>query len=159
MFALRRTTPVARFVRTKTSSATAEWKGSLKAGSGTVSGQTKAFVNAPYTFPSRFEADNTKTNPEELIGGAHASCYSMFLAALLSGEGLSLNPESVKTTAKVTLGDGPAITLIELINETKVSGIDEAKFQEQVQAAKAGCPITKALAGVAKITVEAKLVK
>eukprot|EP00397_Hematodinium_sp_SG-2012_P054268 GEMP01065305.1.p1 GENE.GEMP01065305.1~~GEMP01065305.1.p1 ORF type:complete len:156 (+),score=37.65 GEMP01065305.1:40-507(+) len=155
MFALRRSTPTLRFVRNKVMTASAEWNGTLKEGKGVLSVGTKVIDKTSYDFGSRFE-EGKKTNPEELIGAAHAGCYSMFLSALLS-EG-NLNPTFVKTTAKVTLGDGPAITLIELTNETKVDGIDAAGFAVKAQAAKDGCPISKALAGVAEIKLVAKLV-
>ena len=110
----------------------------------------------PFTFASRFEDDSKGTNPEQLIGAAHAGCYSMFLSALISNNGMT--PDSINTTATVHLGDGPAITKIELNCEASVPGLDDAKFQELATQAKAGCPVSKALAGVGEIVLNAKLV-
>lgn len=136
-----------------TRQATAQWNGTLKEGQGTM--KFGAF-EGPYTFVSRFETGNG-TNPEELVGAAHAGCYSMFLSALLSKE--ELKPESIQTTATVELGneDGPKITSIKLVCRAKVAGIDNTKFQELVAAAKAKCPISRLFAGT-EITVEASLV-
>ena len=134
---------------------TAEWKGTLKEGSGTMK---YGDVEGSYTFSSRFE-EGDGTNPEELVGAAHAGCYSMFLSALLSGDDLKLSPVSIKTTAKVTLGedDGPKITNIDLTCEAEVPGIEDEAFQKQVTAAKEKCPISRLYAGTA-ISVTAKLV-
>ena len=106
---------------------------------------------------SRFEKDAAKTNPEELIGAAHAGCFSMFLGAVLEGD--KTPAKSIKTTAEVTLGEGPAITKIHLKCVGVVPGCDAKKFQETAAKAKEGCPISKALAGVATITLDAKLEK
>lgn len=135
-----------------TRTASALWNGTLKEGKGTM--KYGAFEGA-YTYASRFETGEG-TNPEELVGAAHAGCYSMFLAALLSKEGLT--PDSVSTTATVELGqdDGPKITSIKLETKAKVSGIEEAKFQELVKAAKEKCPISRLFAGTA-ISVTATL--
>jgi osmotically inducible protein OsmC len=135
-----------------TRTASAVWNGTLKEGKGVM--KYGAFEGA-YTFASRFETGEG-TNPEELVGAAHAGCYSMFLSALLSKEGLT--PDSIATTAKVELGDdgGPKITSIALSCEAKVSGIDDAKFQELAAAAKAKCPISRLYAGT-EISVSAKL--
>lgn len=135
-----------------TRSSTAEWKGTLKEGAGTMSLGSGAY-SGPFTFASRFE-DGKGTNPEELIGAAHAGCYSMFLSALLTTAGFK--PTRINTTSTVHLGDGPAITLIELHTEAVVPGLTEQAFQEQAEAAKRGCPVSKALAGP-KITLTAKL--
>jgi osmotically inducible protein OsmC len=124
-------------------------KGSMKLGSGAFEGQ--------FSFASRFE-EGTGTNPEELIGAAHAGCFSMFLSAVLSGDGHV--PDRVHTTATVHLDqvDGaPWITKIHLDCEANVPVLDEATFKEKVQASKEGCPVSKALKGV-DITVDAKLV-
>jgi osmotically inducible protein OsmC len=124
-------------------------KGSMKLGSGAFEGQ--------FSFASRFE-EGTGTNPEELIGAAHAGCFSMFLSDVLSGDGHV--PDRVHTTATVHLDqvDGaPWITKIHLDCEANVPGLDEATFKEKVQASKEGCPVSKALKGV-DITVDAKLV-
>ena len=109
----------------------------------------------PYTFLSRFE-EGAGTNPEELIGAAHAGCFSMFLSALLTDKGYV--PERVHTAAKVHLGAGPQIKKIELECEAAVPGVGEAEFQELAAAAKADCPVSKALAAVPEITLNAKLV-
>ncbi len=124
-------------------SASAEWKGTLKDGGGTMSLGSGAYTG-PYTFASRFES-GPGTNPEELIGAAHAGCFSMFLSALLTKAGL--NPTHIKTTATVHLGEGPTINLIELHSEAKVPGVTEEQLREHVEAAKKGCPVSKALAG------------
>merc|ERR1712000_200588 len=142
-------------IRNKTTTAFAEWNGTLKEGNGVMSVGTEAFKNIPFTFAPRFESE-AKTNPEELIGAAHAGCYSMFLSALLTKK--DLKPESVKTTATVTLGEGPAVTKIELKNETKCTGIDATAFDECAKEAKEKCPISKALAGVAEIKLNSKLI-
>ena len=125
-------------------SAEATWNGTLRAGNGTMR-VSSGFFEGPYTFASRFEEEKG-TNPEELIGAAHAGCYSMFLSALLSNAGFT--PTSIHTTAKVHLGAGPTITKIELNTEAEVPGLDEATFAEKAAAAKAGCPVSKALASV-----------
>jgi osmotically inducible protein OsmC len=136
--------------------AKAEWCGDLLAGNGKMEFGSGAFEGA-YSFKSRFE-DGTGTNPEELIAAAHAGCYSMALSAVLSEAGFK--PNSVKTTAEVTVvksGDGFAITKSALTTQADIPGIDEAVFQEKANAAKSGCPVSKALAGV-EITLDAKLV-
>ena len=137
---------------TRTSSA--EWKGTLKEGSGTMKVASGAY-EGPYTFASRFESGKG-TNPEELIGAAHAGCYSMFLSALLSNAGLT--PTSIATTATVHLTEGPTISLIELNTEAVVPGIDEEAFQQKALEAKQKCPVSKVLAG-AEIKLTAKLIK
>jgi osmotically inducible protein OsmC len=115
-----------------------------------------AFQGA-YSFSSRFE-EGTGTNPEELIGAAHAGCFSMALAAALGRNGFT--PKRVSTSANVHLNkgaDGFAINQIELVTEAEVPGIDAAKFQEIADGAKKGCPVSKALAGT-EIKLDAKLV-
>jgi lipoyl-dependent peroxiredoxin len=133
-------------------SASAEWKGTLKEGGGTMSLGSGAYTG-PFTFASRFES-GPGTNPEELVGAAHAGCYSMFLSALLTKAGLK--PTSIRTTATVHLGDGPTINLIELSTEAQVPGLTPEKFIEHAEAAKQGCPVSKALAGP-EIRLTAKL--
>ena len=135
-------------------SSSAEWKGTLKQGGGTMKLGSGAW-EGPYTFASRFESGRG-TNPEELIGAAHAGCFSMFLSALLTDAGFP--PTRISTTAAVHLGDGPEITLIELATEAVVPNLAEAEFQKHAEAAKKGCPVSKALAGP-RITLAAKLVK
>jgi len=135
---------------TRTSSA--EWKGTLKEGAGTMKLASGAY-EGPYTFASRFESGKG-TNPEELIGAAHAGCFSMFLSALLSKEGFT--PTRIATTATVHLTEGPTISLIELDCQAEVPGLGEDVFQDKAAAAKAGCPVSKVLAG-AEIRLTAKL--
>jgi osmotically inducible protein OsmC len=136
------------------SNSTAVWKGNLTEGTGTMK-LGKGGYEGPFTKASRFD-NGAGTSPEELIGAAHAGCYSMFLSAVLSKSGLP--PAEIRTSAKVHLGDGPAITLIELETEAQVPGCDEATFQKHAEQAKAGCPVSKALASVS-ITLKATLVK
>jgi osmotically inducible protein OsmC len=131
----------------------AEWKGTLKDGAGTMKLGSGAY-EGPYTFASRFES-GPGTNPEELIGAAHAGCFSMFLSALLTGAGFK--PTRIATTATVHLGEGPTITLIELDTEAAVPGLTAADLQTHAEAAKKGCPVSKALAGP-QITLRAKLI-
>jgi osmotically inducible protein OsmC len=132
----------------------ADWKGTLKKGAGVMKLGSGSY-EGPYTFASRFESGRG-TNPEELIGAAHAGCFSMFLAALLSNAGFT--PTRIHTTAAVHLGEGPTITLIELNTEAKVPDLTEAGFIEHAEAAKKNCPVSKALAGP-EIKLTAKLLK
>lgn len=134
----------------------AEWKGSLKEGSGEMALGSGSY-KGPYSFVSRFE-EGSGTNPEELIGAAHAGCFSMALAAALGKAGH--NPTSIRTTAKVHLGTvegAPTITKIDLDVEGEVPGIDQATFQQHAEGAKKGCPVSKALASVKEITLNARL--
>ena len=133
-------------------SAQATWNGTLKEGNGTLK-VGSGFFEGPFTFASRFE-EGKGTNPEELIGAAHAGCYSMFLSALLTNAGFK--PNRINTTATVYLGAGPTITKIELNTEADVPGLDEATFAEKAAAAKQGCPVSKALASV-EIELTARL--
>ena len=123
--------------------ASAEWKGTLKEGAGSMTVGSGAF-NVPYTYSTRFE-EAPGTNPEELIGAAHAGCFSMFLSSLLTNAGLP--PTSIHTTATVHLGAGPTVTLIELNTQVRADKLTEAVLQEKAEAAKNNCPISKALAG------------
>lgn len=134
--------------------ASAKWKGTLKDGDGVMS---FANYNGPFTFKSRFE-EGDGTNPEELVGAAQAGCYSMFLSALISGEGLT--PNYVETSAKVTLGSddtGPIITSIELTSNTSCDGLSKEKFNELAQTAKSNCPISRLYKGT-EIKLNASLV-
>lgn len=131
----------------------AVWQGTLKEGSGTVRVGNGAY-EGPYTYASRFE-HGPGTNPEELIGAAHAGCFSMFLSALLTGAGFT--PTRISTTATVHLGDGPTITLIELETQAEVPNLTQEALQEHAEAAKKNCPVSKALAGP-EIRMRAKLV-
>lgn len=133
---------------------TAEWRGTLKEGAGTMK-LASGLYEGPYTFSSRFE-EGAGTNPEELIGAAHSGCFSMFLAALLGDKGYK--PERISTSAEVRIGDGPTIDRIVLDTEAVVPGVSEAEFQELAAQAKAGCPVSKALAAVPEIVLHAKLV-
>jgi len=139
-----------------TRNGSAEWKGDLKGGSGSVKVGEGAFEGA-YSFASRFE-EGEGTNPEELIAAAHASCFAMALSLLLSEEGHP--PDSVRARAEVQLRlvDGlPTIARIDLRVEGSVPGIDEDQFRSFAEKAKAGCPVSRALAGVPEIELEAKL--
>jgi osmotically inducible protein OsmC len=112
----------------------------------------------PYSYQSRFE-EGDGTNPEELIGAAHAGCFSMALSGELGNAGYE--PESVETTAKVHIdkaGEGFAISRIELDTAARVPGIDASEFERHAEAAKENCPVSRALAGT-EITVEARLVE
>jgi osmotically inducible protein OsmC len=113
------------------------------------------FFEGPYTRASRFDGDPNGTNPEELIGAAHAGCFSMFLASLLSNNGYM--PTRIHTNATVHLGAGPTITKIELVTDAEVPGLEEAALQDFAKQAKANCPVSKALAAVPEITLEARL--
>ena len=139
-----------------TRKAEAEWKGNLAEGSGRLRVGSGAF-DGPYSFKSRFEEGQAATNPEELIGAAHAGCFTMALTAQLSRAGLT--PARVRTGAKVTLekvGEGFSITRIELETEADIPGIDEATFQRNALDAKQNCPVSKALAGT-EIHLRARL--
>src|SRR5260370_28382164 len=130
----------------------AEWKGDLRSGAGTfTAGDT---ISGEYSFRWRFE-DGPGANPEQLIAGAHASCFSMALSNSLAEAGAP--PESVRTDATVTLRpvDGvPTITKIALVTVGRVPGIDEAAFQKHAAHANAGCPVSRALAGVPEVPLE-----
>ena len=132
----------------------AEWKGTLKDGTGTMK-VGRAGYEGPYTYASRFET-GPGTNPEELLGAAHAGCFSMFLASLLTGAGFK--PARVATTATVHLGDGPTITLIELDTQAEVPNLTEPELQKQAEIAKKNCPVSKALTGL-EIRMRVQLVK
>jgi osmotically inducible protein OsmC len=136
--------------------ASARWDGSLQEGSGTMRMASGAYEGA-YSFQSRFE-EGDGTNPEELIAAAHAGCFSMALSFGLGQAGYV--PESVETEATVqidSVGDGFAITHILLRSQARVPGIDADEFQQQAQAAKEGCPVSKALGGVDSMELEAEL--
>jgi osmotically inducible protein OsmC len=135
---------------------TAEWRGDLQSGKGSFAVGSGLF-KGQYSFKTRFE-EEPGTNPEELIAAAHASCFSMALSHILAEAGHAA--ESVNTTAKVQIRfveDAPTITQIDLVTEGRVPGIDQAQFEEYAQQAKTGCPVSRALAGVEQVTLEAKL--
>lgn len=137
--------------------AEAEWNGSLREGKGSMKMSSGAFEGA-YSFGTRFE-EEPGTNPEELIGAAHAGCFSMALSGELGRAGF--NPERIATKADVHLDKGDAgfsITRIHLTTEAVVPDASDAEFQAAAQAAKKGCPVSRALGGV-EITLDAKLVE
>lgn len=135
--------------------ASARWQGSLKAGSGVLSTGSGALVDKPYSFKTRFEGEKG-TNPEELIGAAHAGCFSMAFSMILGQAGFT--PEKITTTATITLepkDGGFAITASHLDVTAIVPGLGEAAFQELAAKAKVGCPVSKLLN--ATITMDARL--
>jgi osmotically inducible protein OsmC len=135
---------------------TAQWRGGLKDGKGAISTKSGALQDYPYGFASRFEG-KPGTNPEELIGAAHAGCFTMALSLILGEAGLTA--DEMNTKADVTLekkDDGFAITKVHLTLTAKIPGTDAAKFQELAAKAKAGCPVSKLLK--AEITLDASLV-
>jgi lipoyl-dependent peroxiredoxin len=137
--------------------AEAQWNGTLLEGNGHMKMATGAY-DGPFSFKSRME-NGQGTNPEELIAAAHAGCFSMAFSAVLGKAGFT--PKRIHTTAEVhfdKVGDGFAITSIDLETEAEIPGIDEAKFRELADGAKKGCPVSKALAGTT-INLNAKLVK
>ena len=134
------------------------WQGRGKNGQGKISTETGALKDYPYGFASRFEGDRRGTNPEEILGAAHAACFTMAFSFACDKAGLATS--EVDTTASVRLtkqGDGFVIDRIALTMQATVPGIDAARFQEIAAAAKRDCPLSKALASVAEITLEATL--
>jgi osmotically inducible protein OsmC len=135
--------------------ASAEWKGGIRDGKGTISTQSGVLSDTQYSFSTRFE-DGIGTNPEELIAAAHAGCFSMALSGQLGNAGLTA--ESINTTATVTLDkkDGSfAITAVHLEVRAKIPGADQQAFETAANNAKAGCPVSKVLN--AEITMDAQL--
>lgn len=134
---------------------TAIWKGTLKEGSGTLNSQSGAIHEMPYTFAARFEGQKG-ANPEELVGAAHAGCYAMFLAALMSGE--NITPDTVEATSTVSLDasteGGPTVTKAHLSVTVKAPA-SEDKIRELAEKAKTGCPISKLLK--AEVTMDLKI--
>jgi len=138
--------------------ASVHWEGQGKKGLGQISTETGALKSYPYGFASRFEDDRKGTNPEELLGAAHAACFTMAFSFACDRAGIAT--KSVDTTARVRLakqGDGFVIDRIALTMQATVPGIDDAKFQEIAAAAKRECPLSKALASVPEITLQATL--
>lgn len=134
-------------------SATAVWSGTLKEGKGNISTQSKALANQPYGFNTRFE-DKPGTNPEELIGAAHAGCFTMALAAQLTEKKLTI--EQLKTEAEVTLeqeGKAFTITAVHLALQAKVPGIEKAEFEKIANEVKKSCPVSKVLNAEISLTV------
>lgn len=139
---------------------TAVWQGNGLHGQGALTTQSGAFRDQPYSFKTRFQSEDGKagTNPEELLGAAHAGCYAMALSFALTDDGHA--PKELRVTAAVDIskvGEGFAIQSIALEVEGRVPGIEAAKFQQLAEAAKKGCPISKALAAT-PITLSAKLI-
>lgn len=135
--------------------ASAHWQGGIKDGKGSISTQSGALRDTPYGFNTRF-ADSPGTNPEELIGAAHAGCFSMALSKELGEAGMTA--QSIETKAEVTLDKvdgGFAISAVHLSLRAKIAGADRNAFEQAVEAAKNGCPVSKVLN--AKITLEAVL--
>lgn len=138
---------------TRTSSA--RWQGDLKSGSGTLALGSGAF-SGEYTFVSRFE-EGPGTNPEELLGAAHAACFSMSLSNILAQDGATVNSVETDATVHLERVDGsPRITKVVLTTVGDVPGLDQAAFAEKAEVAKAGCPVSNLFTG-AEITVEATL--
>jgi osmotically inducible protein OsmC len=138
--------------------ASVHWEGPGKKGVGQISTETGALKNYPYGFSSRFEDDRRGTNPEEIVGAAHAACFTMAFAFACERAGVPT--QSIDTQASVRLakqGEGFAIDRIALKLQATVPGIDNAKFQELAAGAKRDCPLSKALASVPEITLEATL--
>ena len=138
----------------------AHWQGRGKDGQGRISTDTGTLTDVRYGYSTRFEDDKRGTNPEELIAAAHASCFSMAFSFACDKAGFAT--QAIDTTASVRLvakDGGFSIDRIALEMNATVPGIDEAKFQELAQGAKAGCPVSKALAGVPEITLRATLRK
>jgi osmotically inducible protein OsmC len=138
--------------------ASVHWEGAGKTGQGQVSTETGALKDYPYGFASRFGDDRKGTNPEEIVGAAHAACFTMAFAFALEAEGLAAT--AIDTRAAVRLakdGAGFKIDRIALELDAAVPGLDEAKFQAIAAAAKAGCPLSKALTGVPEVTLKAVL--
>lgn len=138
--------------------ASVHWEGQGKQGQGRISTESQALKDYPYGFASRFQDDRSGTNPEELLGAAHAACFTMAFSFACDKAGFAT--AAVDTTASVRLvvqGEGFAIDRIDLQMQASVPGIDETRFQELAQAAKAGCPVSKALGGVPEITLAATL--
>lgn len=136
--------------------ASAQWNGTLTKGNGTMKVESGLF-EGQYSFSSRFE-NGAGTNPEELVGAAHAGCFSMAFSLMLEEAGF--DPEQISTEAEVFIekqGDGFAITKIHLQTEGKVSGASESDFVTIAEKAKEGCPVSQALKAV-EITLDAKLV-
>lgn len=136
--------------------ASAHWEGDLKSGIGSISTETGVLREAPYGFKARFEGGKG-TNPEELIGAAHAGCFSMALSMILGNA--NLKADSIDTTADVTLDQvdgGFAITAVHLTLKAKIPGATQEQFEKLTNDAKEGCPVSKVLS--AKITLDATLV-
>lgn len=135
--------------------ANAEWSGGLKDGTGFISTETGALKRHPYGFKARFE-EGPGTNPEELIGAAHAGCFTMALSGQLAEAGMTATRLTTKATVSLEKSDGGfSITAVHLELEAEIPGVDQQAFEQAAQRAKEGCPVSKLLN--AKITLDAKL--
>jgi len=140
--------------------ASVHWEGRGKAGRGQITTETGALASYPYGFASRFEGDKRGTNPEEILGAAHASCFAMAFSFTCDKAGFETTAVDAKAAVRlVQQGDGFLIDRIALTLDASIPGIDEAKFQELADAAKRFCPLSKALASVPEITLTATLRK
>ena len=140
--------------------ATVHWEGRGKQGRGQISTETGALAAYPYGFASRFEGDKRGTNPEEILGAAHAACFAMAFSFTCDKAGFETKAVDAKAAVRlVPQGDGFLIDRIALRLQATVPGIDEARFQEIAQGAKQNCPLSKALASVPEITLTATLQK
>lgn len=138
--------------------ASVHWEGAGKAGTGTICTETGALSGYPYGFASRFGDDRRGTNPEELLGAAHAACFTMAFSFACDAQGIAT--KYVDTTAAVRLvkqGEGFAIDRIALTLKASIPGVDEGTFQKLAQGAKENCPLSKALGAVPEITLAATL--
>jgi lipoyl-dependent peroxiredoxin len=137
------------------SRADAEWKGDLTSGSGRVKPASGAFDELPVTWASRAERQHGKTSPEELLAAAHAACFSMAFSSGLAKAGHKV--EELNTTAEVEFVPGTGITSVTLTVRGRIGGIEDPEFQELAEAAKEGCPVSKALSSSVELKLEARL--
>ncbi len=138
--------------------ASVHWEGAGKAGLGKISTETGALRDYPYGYASRFEDDRRGTNPEEILGAAHAACFTMAFSFACARAGIDTRDIDTEAAVRLAMkGDGFVIDRIALTMQASVPGLDEAKFQALAEAAKRDCPLSKALAGVAEITLKATL--
>ena len=139
-------------------SASVHWEGRGKAGVGKISTETGAFSDFPYGFGSRFEDDRRGTNPEEILGAAHAACFTMAFSFACDRAGLATSNIDTQASVRLAKGsEGFVVDRIALTMQATVPGIDDAKFQELASTAKRDCPVSKALASVPEITLKASL--
>ena len=138
--------------------ASVHWEGEGKKGEGKISSETGALKHHPYGFGSRFQDDRRGTNPEEILGAAHAACFTMAFSFACDKAGLATTDVDTKASVRLSKqGEGFVIDRIALTLQATVPGIDEARFQEIAAAAKRDCPLSKALASVPEITLQATL--
>jgi osmotically inducible protein OsmC len=138
--------------------ASVHWEGQGKQGQGKISTETGALNQYPYGFASRFEDDRRGTNPEEILGAAHAACFTMAFSFACDNVGLATTDVDTQATVRLSKkGEGFVIDRISLTLQATVPGIDDAKFQEIAETAKRECPLSKALASVPEITLVATL--